>query len=255
MCRLFFIMNTKNKREKIMDFLSQSTHESKNTPGVNNMYEHTYHPDGFGFTWLLRREWNIYKKPVLYLEDKNLEKLITSMVKSRIIIGHIRNKTYGPASQNNTHPFKYKNQVFFHNGWIKDFGKKKKLFLEKISKKYHSFIKGETDSEHLFYLFLTVKDSVPREPINNDEFMNIVVSNFFQLLKELKVNLLANIIFADEKYIVVSRYSIFDNTFKEREKTPLSLYYDNSDGVVISSEPITSNYKLIPENSILILQH
>jgi len=74
-------------------------------------------------------------------------------------------------------------------------------------------------------------------------------------LKELKVNLLANIIFADEKYIVVSRYSIFDDTFKEREKTPLSLYYDNSDGVVISSEPITTNYKLIPENSILIIQH
>lgn len=248
MCRIFFIMNTKNKKEKIMDFLSQSTHKVKNTPGVDNSYENSRHLDGFGFSWVSDKKWKTYKSPVLHLKDDHFEKQLPNIVKSHIIIGHIRNKIYGDASKENTHPFFLKNQVFFHNGFVKDFMKHKSAIMGKINKKYHSHIKGETDSECLFYLFLTIKDSVSGEqPMVEQSKL------FFQTLKDMKLTCLVNIVFADEKYVVISRYSILQKP--TNKDSNLSLYYDNTDGIVISSEPITDNYKLFPENSILIMEH
>jgi predicted glutamine amidotransferase len=251
MCRIFFIMNTKNKKEKVMEFLSQSTHKIKNTPGVDNSFENSFHLDGYGFSWLSNKKWRTYKSPELYLQDTHLEKKLPKRLKSNIVIGHIRNKIYGKASKENTHPFFFKNQVFFHNGFVKDFMKHKEEIMAKVDKKYHSHIKGETDSECLFYLFLTIKDFIAAQP-KTDQFMVDISKLFFQTLREMNLSCLVNIIFTDDKYIVVSRYSILMHTTKDSN---LSLYYDNTEGVVITSEPITTNYKLVPENSILIMEH
>lgn len=257
MCRIFFIMNTKNKKEKIMNFLSQSTHKVKNTPGVDNSYENSRHLDGFGFSWISGKQWKTYKSPVLHVNDAHFEKQVPSIVKSHIIIGHIRNKIYGNASKENTHPFFFKNQVFFHNGFVKDFMKHKSAIMGKINKKYHSHIKGETDSECLFYLFLTIKDMVYSPSMVDqsmvEQSMVDVSKLFFQTLKDMKLTCLVNIVFADEKYVVISRYSILQKP--TNKDSNLSLYYDNTDGIVISSEPITDNYKLFPENSILIMEY
>jgi predicted glutamine amidotransferase len=70
--------------------------------------------------------------------------------------------------------------------------------------------------------------------------------SFFKNLKETDT---ANIIYGDNKYIWVSRY------YKGKDTEPLSLYYDNSNGIVISSEPVTQNYKVFPKNTVIIYNH
>lgn len=248
MCRIFFLLNSSNKREKICAFLKQSTHKMKFTPGIQNTFEHHQHPDGFGLAWFDKNKWIIYKQPVIFHKDAHLDQTLANIT-SNLIVGHIRNKTDSGVSVENTHPFLYKNQLFLHNGWIKDFTEHRSQILSHIHKKYHRHIQGETDSEHLFYLFLTIKDRM-----KTAELRSVVVA-FFEQLREFRIDFLANIIFADEMYIIITRYSVFSPDTPAKNCIPLSLYYDTSDGIVISSEPVTKKYQVIPEQSILILHH
>ena len=248
MCRLLLLLHTKQPINKLNLFLSQSDHNTKNTPGLNNKYDSTHNKDGFGFAWVehnyrLQNTWKIYKNTVLYKDDLNLENKLYN-IHSDIIIGHIRHKTIGSVDIKNTHPFTYKNQVFFHNGAIYQFDTYKITIKSYISSKYLTHIKGETDSEYLFYLFLTVKDN---EIKNNNKDLKKIMQCFFDLVENLNLNVLANIIYADDKEVVITRYTI------NSRKNSLSLYYDNSDGIIISSEPVTSEYKLVREQSIIVL--
>lgn len=75
---------------------------------------------------------------------------------------------------NNTHPFQYNSYVFCHNGKIINFLKYKSLILKNIDNKYIEKIKGETDSEYIFFLLLTLDDL-----FNNVEKVFIKLNEFF----------------------------------------------------------------------------
>lgn len=241
MCRLFLSINSHYQiKDKIYKFLNQSIHEKKNTPLLNNHRDYDNHKDGFGFAWLKNNNFEIYKNTCIYTEDKILNDIIDFMPKD-IIIGHIRRKSFPITSYYNTHPFKYKNNIFCHNGSIKDFHIYKNLLLKFISWKYLKYIKGETDSEILFYLYLSLLDN---QEINKYEK---AMNELFELFIYLNIELAANFIFANKDVIIVTRYIINSN------QAP-SLYIDTSNGIVISSEPITDNWKLINENTILIFK-
>lgn len=263
MCRLLFLLNHgEQKKEFIYSFLLQSfstsplKNETKDTKEIidNKMIKN--HLDGFGFSWLENNKWNIYKNPIIYTEDKILPKKIDKMMNSKVIIGHIRNKTIGDKTIHNTHPFYHKNMVFSHNGWIKDFANHRNKIIEKIDPKYKKFIKGETDSEYLFYLLLTCKDIVEKNNKDIKETETFVLDKtitlFLYLLRELELDVLANIIFATQNTCVIMRYSI-QTKIKSMKKKPLLLYYDDTDGLIISTLPMTKNSKLIKENSFILI--
>jgi predicted glutamine amidotransferase len=250
MCRLFFLIGNNDLEQKttyMKSFLKQSDHTTKNTPGLDNPYEHVTHKDGYGFAWKssANTDWVIHKSPLLYTRDHWLKTHIQDIAKAPIIIGHIRNRTIGESKIENTHPFVYQRHVFFHNGLIANFETHRVRLLRKIAPKYKYHIKGETDSEVLFYLFLTICDNMNED--NELQKYRKSIEKMFSALKRMKLQFFANIIYSNDKLSVVTRYACFPNM------TQLSLYLDISDGILITSEPITPNSIEVEEGSIMVI--
>uniref|UniRef100_A0A6C0DA88 Glutamine amidotransferase type-2 domain-containing protein n=1 Tax=viral metagenome TaxID=1070528 RepID=A0A6C0DA88_9ZZZZ len=239
MCRLFLSINNENILPKLFSFLKQSDHDHKFTPGCNNYRDHIQHKDGFGFAWLVDNTYKIYKQPILYNQDKSLNDKLKE-IKSSIVLGHIRNKSISDIKYDNTHPFIYENNVFIHNGFIKNFLKNKKLLMNYIDPKYKML--GETDSEFLFYLYLSIYNKIKDYKLSMKIMLN--------LFRYLKIELSANIIFANNEVVVITRYLVNDNKIEY----PASLYYNNvsSNSLLITSEPITESWTIIPSNSIIL---
>jgi predicted glutamine amidotransferase len=235
MCRILLIINRYKNNNIIKNFINQSN-TKKYTPKINCLKDHDINMDGYGFGWYnksrwnIKNGWNIYKSHINYFNDSNN---INFLHGKNIIIGHLRavmNNSEKP-SYNNTHPFMYNNSIWVHNGTIN------------INKK-NIETKGTTDSEYMHKYFVNMLNKNKYQ--YNIKILNNMIISFFKKLKELDT---ANIIYGDNKYIWVSRY------YKGKDTEPLSLYYDNSNGIVISSEPVTKNYKVFPKNMVIIYNH
>jgi predicted glutamine amidotransferase len=181
MCRLFFSYNNKDVKPLLQDFLAQSTNTKKNTPNLNNPRDYIMHQDGFGIAWKTEtdKDWTVYKQPYVYTKHPDLDAVIARRpeigtsrgvpglsgdglsskdkedIPNNLVIAHIRKKTHGDASMENTHPFHYQNQVFVQNGTIEDFEKHAGLLRSYISSPLKQHIKGETDTECLFFMLLS----------------------------------------------------------------------------------------------------
>ena len=244
MCRILIILKNINI-ENILKFLNQSI-EVKNTPDIDNDRDFNYHKDGYGFIYYLDKL-SIYKSSLMFKDDINFNFIKENIVKSDFLVGHIRStkiEFIDDVCYNNTHPFWYEDNYWCHNGSITPLIPS--FFMSYIDKKYHNCIKGKTDSELLFYIFLTILDK------NNFFFNNEEKSwkTFFSLLSLFKNNGLiisANIVYVSNNNIFVSR-------FINNDEEPPSLYIDNNN-FLISSEPITDNYTLIPKNSYIKYNH
>lgn len=240
-----------------MRFLKQSVHKKKNTPGVHNAYEHDQHKDGFGFAYqveqpdqTLQGVWAIYKQPFVYSQDKSLEGILDTVVQSDMIFGHLRNKSSytGRLSNENTHPFLYEDKVFLHNGFIHDYARFENTLKQQISKRFCTRIQGTTDSETLFYLFLTICEKQKSKETNKEEKMEAAMKKMFRMLQGIGITGLFNFMYADASCVVVTRYAI------GAYGCP-SLYMDGTHGkILITSEPITGDYTLFPAQSVLVMQ-
>lgn len=154
MCRLVAYLGEDILLDKILvkpenSLVMQSLHarESKEVP-TNG--------DGFGVGWYAPA---ISKDPALFTSifpawsDKNLLHL-TSKIKSPAFFGHVRAASVGGINSYNCHPFIFKNWMFMHNGNIGDFIMVKRHLRRLLDDELYQWIKGETDSEHMFALFL-----------------------------------------------------------------------------------------------------
>ena len=79
-----------------------------------------------------------------------------SRIYADIVIAHVRRATVGGAEINNTHPFVSGKWAFAHNGTVRNFDRVKKKILSEIAPDLKSSIKGQTDSEHIFYYVLSL---------------------------------------------------------------------------------------------------
>jgi predicted glutamine amidotransferase len=66
----------------------------------------------------------------------------------------VRAASVGEVSESNCHPFQYKNLLMMHNGGVENFASLKRQIREPLSDEFYNWIKGQTDSEHLFALML-----------------------------------------------------------------------------------------------------
>ncbi|MBX3225169.1 MAG: class II glutamine amidotransferase [Labilithrix sp.] len=79
---------------------------------------------------------------------------VASRSAGTVLIAHVRQKTVGPTSIENTHPFVQSGWVFAHNGTLVDHGSLRAA----TSARRLAEVRGNTDSEALFAFLLTRLD-------------------------------------------------------------------------------------------------
>ena len=75
----------------------------------------------------------------------------------------------------------------------------------------------------------------------------------FRIFEEKNIEISANLIYAEKEHVVITRYLYYDKSKYKREQIPPSLYYDTSDGLLITSEPITRQFKPIASGTMIVI--
>ena len=159
--------------------IKQSENSTVNTPGLKQNYNRNhrvnvhgsglgYYPrvldddDTFGPDMFDYQDLRIDERPLIYTsslapaQDRNLRRMSESILTS-LCFAHIRaaGAFFSPVHEFNCHPFRAGRYQFMHNGGIAKFDFIKRKLLENIPIKIYQRIKGSTDSEVIFAVFLS----------------------------------------------------------------------------------------------------
>ncbi|ELR70457.1 hypothetical protein C900_03711 [Fulvivirga imtechensis AK7] len=231
--------------------------------------------DGFGVGWYHR---SITHQPAVFVSvypawnNRNL-RYLSSLIQSDCLVAHVRAASVGDVSESNCHPFHYSNYLMAHNGGVEEFEKIKRPLKQLLSDDKYLWIKGQTDSEHLFALFLEyleVKGTVYTADDVADAFEQMI-DTLKKLMNDRGITEPAylNMVFIDGERMVGLRYATDENV------KPLTLYYsegskyiceegacymvpaNGSDkSVMIVSEKLTDiaeDWRMIPDNHMVLV--
>ncbi len=76
-------------------------------------------------------------------------------VRADVLIGHVRTATVGTLRTENTHPFRYRQWLFAKTGTVCQFDAIRDRLVQSVPEFLRSGIRGETDSEIFFHVFLS----------------------------------------------------------------------------------------------------
>ncbi len=272
MCRLMAYKGTPIIIDKLLyqpknSLINQSFHAREIEEPLNG--------DGFGVGWYVPE---LNYEPITFVSvnpawnNRNLRNLAPK-IKTDCMIAHVRAASVGDVSESNCHPFQYKNILMAHNGGVEDFGKIKRHLRNPLSDDLYNWIKGQTDSEHLFAfllheLFTTHKTVSPDAVVDSFE-------HTFRELKKLMVDhgvtepAYLNMIFTNGLFFVGTRYCT------DPKEEPLTLYHsegsryvvedgitrmeapdDDDHAVLVVSEKLTDDayWTMIPANHFVIVE-
>jgi len=144
MCRLFGF------RSVIPSQVHRSLLAAENALGVQS----NLHPDGWGVAFYVDGSPHITKNAATALSDSLFHRL-SGVVSSETVLAHVRKATQGKNSVLNCHPFQYGRWTFAHNGDIPNFSEHHQTLRNLIAPGLRRFVLGDTDSEVLFFIWLT----------------------------------------------------------------------------------------------------
>jgi glutamine amidotransferase len=113
--------------------------------------------DGYGIGW-----YGAGQTPAVFREiepaasDANLREL-AGHVTSPMVFAHIRASSGTAVQKTNCHPFRHGRWLWMHNGLINDFNAIKRDVVLDVDPTLFPSIEGQTDSEVIFYLALTLE--------------------------------------------------------------------------------------------------
>ncbi|MCL2724746.1 MAG: class II glutamine amidotransferase [Polyangiaceae bacterium] len=111
-------------------------------------------PLGWGIGFYQGGEVLMRRRPIDDNETIEVAKL-SSDVRTDVLVGHVRNATVGKRSTENTHPFRYRQWLYAQTGTLPSFDVLRERLIESVHGFLRSSIRGETDAEILFYVFLS----------------------------------------------------------------------------------------------------
>jgi predicted glutamine amidotransferase len=144
MCRLFGF------RSVIQSAVHRSLVEADNALAVQS----AAHRDGWGVAFYVAGAPHLIKGLSPAVEDKIFSR-VSGVVASETVVAHLRQATTGDVNTLNAHPFQFGRWVFAHNGKVTDFEKHRAALRRMVAPNLARYILGDTDSELLFYLFLS----------------------------------------------------------------------------------------------------
>ncbi len=112
------------------------------------------HPDGWGVAYYVDGAPHVTKSAAGAMDDA-LFRRVSGIVSSETVVAHIRKATQGSMTVLNSHPFQYGRWVMAHNGDVPRFPEVREKLDQAIAPRLRRFILGDTDSERIFFLFLT----------------------------------------------------------------------------------------------------
>lgn len=271
MCRLVAYLGREVLLEDVLvkpanSIVMQSLHARESTIPTNG--------DGFGVGWYAP---HISPDPALFTSispawnDRNLLNL-TAKIESPCFFAHIRAASAGGVTHYNCHPFVYHQWMLMHNGDIHDFILVKRHLRRLLDDDIYLWLKGDTDSEHLFALFLQLAKGKDLTQLN--VVADVLESTFYELIQLVKrfskhgaSNF--NICLTDGKRIVASRYcsnkkivpesmhySRGSRFIKRKGRYHMVLEEDKQDSILVSSEKLNDfdvEWQNVPPNHLLMV--
>jgi predicted glutamine amidotransferase len=152
MCRWLAYSGSPIRLEELLvkrdrSLIDQSLHARQGATTTNG--------DGFGVGWYEDGEPpRVYRSTHPAWNDRNLRELAAG-VSSPLFLAHIRASTGTAIQETNTHPFRYGQWLWMHNGLIREFPRVKRELVLAVDDSLFTSIEGTTDSEIMFYLALT----------------------------------------------------------------------------------------------------
>jgi predicted glutamine amidotransferase len=115
----------------------------------------TTNGDGFGVGWYGAPDTpGVFHSTEPAWNDQNLREL-AGHISSPLFFTHIRAAIGSAVQQTNCHPFRHDHWLFMHNGYINEFATIKRDLILAVDPSLYPEIKGQADTEVLFYLALT----------------------------------------------------------------------------------------------------
>jgi glutamine amidotransferase len=249
MCRLLGYLGTPVQLDRLLykpdhSLIVQSYQPREMTAGLLNA-------DGFGVGWYHSQkdtEPFTYKNTLPIWNDVNLPSL-SRYIESGCVLACVRSATPGlSVDLSNCQPFQQNLILAVHNGFVENF--RQTLYRpmrDRLSDSLYHSIQGNTDSEHLFALWLHEWQSNPG--ISLEQALHHTLRVTSDLVQIFNVALSANLILSNGDRLIACR-------FAQGTSVP-SLYWLRDDpflpeAVAIASEPLfPGNWIACPENSIL----
>jgi predicted glutamine amidotransferase len=238
--------------------IDQSLHSTMGAEPTNG--------DGFGIGW-----YDAMPEPGMFhsiepaWNDQNLREL-AGHITSGHFFAHIRAAIGSAVQQTNCHPFRHGRWLFMHNGFLAELATVKRDLILAIDESLYPEIKGQADTEILFYLALTfgLQDDPPEAVART---IGLVESIGHQ--KGVKYPFQGTIATSDGERIWAFRYSsegksrslffttdvpTLRNLYPERE----ILHEVSADARLIVSEPpgdLPGAWNEVPESSYGVVGH
>jgi len=230
--------------------------------------------DGFGVGWYPTHHDD---EPAVFVSiepawsNRNLE-MIAKKIVTKHYFAHVRDASANmPVNQANCHPFYSGQYLWMHNGRVNGFQRIKRALHSSLSDQSFDMLRGNTDSECLFALFM---DSIQHKhnltPEELQSGLQTVISTVEETQRKYGVENASslNMAVTDGLSTIISRYS-------SGQREPASLYFgqgtiDSSEesvdfikdtgttdsSTIICSEPLSDDQSFwseVPQNSIITL--
>jgi glutamine amidotransferase len=141
----------------VSSLVTEPSHSLIHQSFMSHEREEPLNGDGFGVAWYvpaLSAAPAVFKDITPAWSNQNLLN-VARVVKSDCILAHVRAASGGlPVTQLNCHPFVWQNLSFMHNGDLGGFTTLRRRLIGHLSDESFNWIKGSTDSEHIFALFV-----------------------------------------------------------------------------------------------------
>jgi predicted glutamine amidotransferase len=140
----------------LKDALYGGTHSLVDQSLHSRLGAETTNGDGFGVGWYGAADTpGVYHGTEPAWNDSNLREL-AGHISSPLFFTHIRAAIGSAVQQTNCHPFRHKDWLFVHNGYINEFATIKRDLILAVDPALYPEIQGQADTEVLFYLAITL---------------------------------------------------------------------------------------------------
>jgi predicted glutamine amidotransferase len=111
-------------------------------------------PQGWGIGFYQGGEVLMRRRPIDDHPEIDVAK-VAADVRADLLIGQVRTATVGALRTENTHPFRYRQWLYAQTGTLPSFDAIRERLVTSVPEFLRSSIRGETDAEILFYVFLS----------------------------------------------------------------------------------------------------